>query len=61
MSKHRRLASMHQVMRAGFYLFMLIILVADLFLPSWWRLAEAVRPATYAAIPSIADTDVAIK
>lgn len=23
--KHRRLASMHQVMRAGFYLFMLII------------------------------------
>jgi hypothetical protein len=40
---------------------MLIVLVANLFLLSWWRLAAAVLSETYASIPSIASTDVAIK
>jgi hypothetical protein len=40
---------------------MLIMLVAGLFLLSWWRLAEALLLVTYASIRSIAGKHVAIK
>ena len=59
--KHRRPASIFQVILAAFYVLMLIILVAGLNLPGWWRLTAAVLPVTYVSILGIASTDVAIK
>jgi succinoglycan biosynthesis protein ExoA len=59
--KHRRPASIYQVVPAGFYVLTLIMLVFGLFLPGWWRLIAAVLPLTYASILGIAGMDVAIK
>jgi succinoglycan biosynthesis protein ExoA len=48
--KHRSLPSVRQIIPVTFLLLMMILFIAGLFLPGWWRLTAAVLPVAYGVV-----------